>query len=74
MSVYQLNAETLALARQVFEEALLALPLKERTSERKSLMARQILTLAASGERDHSRLKRILIESATDPKTEPRGS
>jgi hypothetical protein len=71
MSVCQLNAETLALARRVFEEALSALPLNEQTSERKSLMASQILALTASGERDLLRLKTMLTSG---PKTEPRGS
>jgi hypothetical protein len=43
-----LDPETLALARQMFEEALLALPIKEQTPERKISIASQILTLAAT--------------------------
>jgi hypothetical protein len=43
-----IDAETLALARQMFEEALSALPFKERTPERKISIASRILTLAAA--------------------------
>jgi hypothetical protein len=51
MPFYQLDAESLALARQVFDEVLLALPQEERTSERKSWVATQILALAATGKK-----------------------
>jgi hypothetical protein len=57
MPFHKLDAKTLAVARRVFQETLLALPTDQRTPERKSWMASQVLALAAAGETNHLRLK-----------------
>lgn len=51
------DPETVQILRRALDEAAEALPHRERTQERKVLLASRILALAADGERDPVRLR-----------------
>ena len=50
------DLETVALLKQVLEEAWLCLPLKQRATTSRTFLADGLLKAAAKGERDRERL------------------
>ena len=55
------DQETISMLSSVLERAVAALPLKQRTDERKARLASGILGAAARGERDPIRLYAIAL-------------
>jgi hypothetical protein len=60
------DPEMLRLLQGVLDDVAASLPPEEMTHERKSLLASQILTLAASGETDPVRLRATILQKAVD--------
>jgi len=50
------DLETVALLREVLEEAWLSLPLRQRATTSRTFLAEGLLKAAAKGERDRERL------------------
>ena len=61
------SPQEIVLFKGVFEETVAMLPLRQRTSAAKALLAQKILLCASKGERDPSRLRlAAFLEWKTD--------